>query len=91
MVGAAGQQLVMAADAAIAQALRAGEAAGQHLSEGAAAAHSEDGDEAMLTTPPKQRKKRWGPLARLFSGLYVSACSFHAAGVRSAQGPVLSL
>lgn len=60
----AGQQLVIAADAAISQALRAGEAAGQHLAEGTAAATSDDGDDPMLTTPPKQRKKRCTALAR---------------------------
>ncbi|KAK9907545.1 hypothetical protein WJX75_005682 [Coccomyxa subellipsoidea] len=55
-----GQRLVMAADAAIAEALKVGEVTRLRLEaeEQGAANGSEDADDPMQGTPPKQRKKR---------------------------------
>ncbi len=51
----------MAADAAIAEALKAGESTRARLAAEEQAANSmDDVDDPMQGTPPKSRKKRWG-------------------------------
>lgn len=58
-----GHRLVMAADAAIAEALKVGETTRARLAAEEQAANSmEDVDDPMQGTPPKSRKKRWGRL-----------------------------
>lgn len=53
----------MAADAAIAEALKVGESTQERLAAEEQAANSmEDVDDPMQGTPPKSRKKRWGCL-----------------------------